>query len=229
MLVIVQATCRRDDLNQGTAETAQKRRWTGDFGRDYTDRNTLSRAQLDSLYQTNYGISRSHLNETFLREIPRDARILEVGGNSGNQLLLLQKMGFCNLWGAEVQSYALELARTRVQGAHLSQASVLDLPYEDGDFDLVFTSGVLIHISPADLPRALDEIHRCAKTWIWGLEYYAPEVTQVNYRGHDDLLWKMDYVKRYLERFSDLELAREQRLPYLNSANVDSMYLLKRK
>jgi hypothetical protein len=39
----------------------------------------------------------------------------------------------------------------------------------------------------------------------------------------------MDYVKRYLERFSDLELAREQRLPYLNSANVDSMYLLKRK
>jgi pseudaminic acid biosynthesis-associated methylase len=211
------------------AETAQKRRWTGDFGRDYTDRNTLGRAQLDSLYQTNYGIPRSQLNETFLREIPRDARILEVGCNSGNQLLLLQEMGFWNLWGAEVQSYALELAEARVQGVHLSQASVLDLPYEDGDFDLVFTSGVLIHISPANLPRALDEIRRCAKTWIWGLEYYAPEVTQVNYRGHDDLLWKMDYVKRYLDRFGDLELVREQRLPYLNSANVDSMYLLKRK
>ncbi len=216
-------------MNHGTAETQQKERWSGDFGRDYTDRNTLSGSQLDSLYQTNYGITRRQLNETFLRDIPRDARILEVGCNSGNQLLLLQEMGFAQLWGAEVQSYALELAGIRVHGANLSQASALDLPYEDGYFDLVFTSGVLIHISPADLPLALNEIHRCAKTWIWGMEYYAPEVVQVNYRGHDDLLWKMDYAKRYLDRFGDLELVREQRLPYVNSSNVDTMYLLKRK
>jgi pseudaminic acid biosynthesis-associated methylase len=216
-------------MNQGTAETPQKQRWAGDFGREYTDRNTLSAAQVDSLYQSNYGIPRRQLNEAFLGEMAKDARILEVGCNSGNQLLLLQEMGFANLWGAEVQSYALELARARVPGAQIAQATALDLPYGDGDFDLVFTSGVLIHISPADLPRALDEIHRCARTWIWGMEYYAPEVTPVNYRGHNDLLWKMDYVKRYLDRFADLELAREQRLPYLNSSNVDTMYLLRRK
>ena len=219
----------RVDLNQGIAETPQKKSWAGDFGREYTDRNTLSGAQLDSLYQTNYGITRRQLNETLLSNIPRNARILEVGCNSGNQLLLLREMGFTNLWGAEVQSYALELAKARLPDAQLSQASALDLLYEDADFDLVFTSGVLIHISPADLERALDEIHRCAKTWIWGMEYYAPEVTQVNYRGHDALLWKMDYVKRYLDRFDDLELVREQRLPYLNSSNTDTMYLLKRK
>jgi pseudaminic acid biosynthesis-associated methylase len=217
------------NLNQGTPETPQKQRWSGDFGRDYTDRNTLSGAQVDALYQANYGVPRRELNETFLLDIPRHARILEVGCNSGNQLLLLQEMGFTNLWGAEVQSYALELARSRLQSAQLAQASALDLPYENARFDLVFTSGVLIHISPADLPRALDEIHRCARTWIWGFEYYAPEVTQVNYRGHDDLLWKMDYVKRYLDRFGDLELAREKRLPYLNSSNIDTVYLLKRK
>ena len=216
-------------MNQGIAETPQKKSWAGDFGREYTDRNTLSGAQLDSLYRTNYGITRRQLNEAQLADVPRDARILEVGCNSGNQLLLLREMGFTNLWGAEVQSYALELARARVPDAQLSQASALDLPYEDAGFDLVFTSGLLIHISPADLERALDEIHRCARTWIWGMEYYAPEVTQVNYRGHDDLLWKMDYVKRYLDRFDDLELVREQRLPYLNSSNVDTMYLLKRK
>ena len=216
-------------MNQGTTETPQKQRWTGDFGREYTDRNTLSVAQLDALYQTNFGIQRRQLNETFLADIPRDARILEVGSNSGNQLLLLQEMGFTNLSGVEVQSYALELARARVRGAQLSQSSALDLPFEDGEFDLIFTSGVLIHISPADLPRALDEIHRCAKTWIWGMEYYAPEVAEVNYRGHDDLLWKMDYANRYLDRFADLELVREQRVPYLNSSNVDTMYLLKRK
>jgi ubiquinone/menaquinone biosynthesis C-methylase UbiE len=90
-------------------------------------------------------------------------------------LLLLQEMGFTGLWGVEIQPYALDLARARVQGAQVSQGSALQLPYEDGYFDLVFTSGVLIHISPANLPRALDEIYRCAKTWIWGMEYYAPE------------------------------------------------------
>jgi pseudaminic acid biosynthesis-associated methylase len=216
-------------LSQTIRQTPQTNQWTGDFGRAYTDRNTLDRRELDSLYQTNYGITRSRMNESFLEEIPRDARILEVGCNCGNQLRVLQEMGFSRLWGAEVQSYALESARARTQGVQLAQASALDLPYEDGYFDLVFTSGVLIHISPVDLPTALDEIHRCTKTWIWGLEYYAAEVTQVNYRGHDDLLWKMDYVKRYLDRFGDLELIREQRLPYLNSSNVDTMYLLKRK
>jgi len=219
----------RVDLNQGIVETPQKKSWAGDFGRKYTDRNTLSGAQLDFLYRENYGITRRQLNEAHLADVPRDARILEVGCNSGNQLLLLREMGFTGLWGAEVQSYALELAKARLPDAQLSQASALNLPYEDTDFDLVFTSGVLIHISPADLERALDEIHRCAKTWIWGMEYYAPEVTQVNYRGHDGLLWKMDYVKRYLDRFDDLELVREQRLPYLNSSNTDTMYLLKRK
>ncbi|MFZ3277307.1 MAG: hypothetical protein WA182_10430, partial [Candidatus Sulfotelmatobacter sp.] len=64
---------------------------------------------------------------------------------------------------------------------------------------------------------------------IWGLEYYASEVTEVNYRGHDNLLWKMDYGKLYLDRFADLTLDQEQRLPYFNSTNVDTMYLLRRK
>lgn len=216
-------------MNQRTRETPQTSQWVGDFGRAYTDRNTLTLQEINSLYQTNYGITRTRLNERFLEQIPRNARILEVGCNCGNQLLLLQDMGFTNLWGAEVQSYALESARGRVQGVQLAQASALDLPYEDGYFDLVFTSGVLIHISPADLPRALDEIHRCSRTWIWGSEYYAPELAHVSYRGHDDLLWKMDYAKYLLDRFGDLKLVREQRLPYLSSSNVDTMYLLRRK
>ena len=216
-----------------TGETPQTGQWTGDFGRAYTDRNTLSGRELDALYETNYGITRKRLNENFLADVPKDARILEVGCNCGNQLLLLQEMGFRNLWGAEVQPYALERARSRTRQIELTQASALDLPYETGEFDLVFTAGVLIHISPADLPAALDEIHRCARTWIWGMEYYAPEEVQVNYRGQDNLLWKMDYAKRYLDRFDDLELVREQRLPYLHSPevdpNVDTMFLLKRK
>jgi pseudaminic acid biosynthesis-associated methylase len=210
-------------------ETEQVRTWSGDFGREYTDRNIYTPAELDELYRRNYGVSRTELNRSLLQEVPRDARILEVGCNIGNQLLLLQEMGFRNLCGIEIQSYALERAKERVEGAVLTQASVLAIPYADRNFDLVFTSGVLIHIAPADLPAAMDEIHRCAKYWIWGFEYYAPEMTEVAYRGHEALLWKTDYARCYLERFRDLELVREDRMRYLDNENVDTAFLLRRK
>jgi hypothetical protein len=51
----------------------------------------------------------------------------------------------------------------------------------------------------------------------------------VNYRSRGGLLWKMDYTRRYLERFDDLLLVQEQRLRYLESANVDTVFLFGRK
>jgi pseudaminic acid biosynthesis-associated methylase len=211
------------------AETPQTDAWKGDFGREYTDRNTFEVEDLDSLYRKNYGLTRRQINQAFLRDLPQDAKFLEVGCNTGNQLLLLQQMGYSKLSGIEVQPYALGIARSRTQGISLMQGSALALPYEDEGFDVVFTSGVLIHIAPADLPRAMDEIHRCARTYVWGMEYYAPGVTEVNYRSHEGLLWKMDYAQRYLERYRDLELVREQRIPYLENSNVDTVFLLRKK
>jgi pseudaminic acid biosynthesis-associated methylase len=210
-------------------ETDQIRIWTGQFGREYTDRNDQTPVELDRFYQENYGVTRRQLNERFLSEIPRQARILEVGCNTGTQLLLLQEMGYTNLHGIEIQSYALERARARLQRAELSQASALSIPYPDKYFDLVFTSGVLIHIAPSDLPQVLGEIHRCSRAWIWGFEYYSPESNEIFYRGHSQLLWKTDFARRYCEQFADLDLLKEERVPYLNDGNVDSMFLLKRQ
>ncbi len=160
-------------------KTAQLEHWRSDFGRAYTDRNSLTPETLDALYRKNYGIGRSELNQRFLADIPRNARILEVGCNEGNQLCALREMGFQNLYGIEIQDYALRKARARLQSAQLALATAFEIPYPDGFFDLVFTSGVLIHIAPADLPRALREIHRCAGRFIWGLEYYSPQPTEV--------------------------------------------------
>jgi pseudaminic acid biosynthesis-associated methylase len=210
-------------------ETAQMSVWKGDFGRAYTDRNMLDSDGLDRLYHGNYGIGRRELNGAFLHDIAREAAFLEVGCNAGNQLMLLREMGYSNLSGVELQPYALEIARKRLSDASLTQGSALTLPHEDASFDVVFTSAVLIHIAPEDLPHAMDEIHRCTKSYIWGLEYYWPEVAEVNYRNHSGLLWKMDYARRYLDRFPDLELVREQRLAYLQDTNVDTMFLLRKK
>ena len=210
-------------------ETEQAKQWKGDFGRQYTDRNTFDIDALNALYLEYYGITRTQINQEFLRGVSKDSSFLEVGCNAGNQLLLLQRMGYANLSGVELQPYALETARSRTRKISLTQGSALALPYKDNSFDLVFTSGVLIHIAPQDLSRALDEIHRCTRTFIWGMEYYSPSITEVNYRGHGALLWKMDYVQRYLEQFEDLELVCRQQIPYLKNANVDAVFLLRKK
>jgi pseudaminic acid biosynthesis-associated methylase len=203
--------------------------WADQFGREYTDRNSLSLAELDALYERNYGVTRRHLNEGFLNGVPLAARILEVGCNAGNQLSLLNQMGYSNLYGIELQHYALLRARRNLTNIHLIEASALEIPFADNSFDVVFTSGVLIHIAPSDLPRVMGEIHRCTRDYIWGLEYYATETSEVHYRGHDSLLWKMDYAKLFLERFPDLELSRCERLRYLDSDKEDSIFLLQKK
>jgi pseudaminic acid biosynthesis-associated methylase len=210
-------------------ETDQIRTWAGDFGREYTNRNVYSPSELDEFYRKTYGVTRTEINRRCLESVPRDARILEVGCNMGNQLMLLEQMGFTNLYGVEIQGYALDRAKQRLPHAVLTEASAFSLPFDDRLFDLVFTSGVLIHIAPADLPTALAEIYRCSKRWIWGFEYYAPKITEVAYRGHDSLLWKADYARLYLKQFPGLELVREDRIGYLANENVDAAFLLRKK
>lgn len=209
--------------------TAQITEWSGQFGREYTDRNYLLREELDELYRKRYGKSRTELNARFLQGIPRESRILEVGCNAGNQLELMQLMGFENLCGVELQEYALEQARSRLSGIELQQGTAFKIPYPSNSFDLVFTSGVLIHIAPEDLHKALTEIHRCSGEYIWGSEYYAPSTTEIPYRGHERLLWKTDFAGLYLKLFNDLELVHQEYLPYLEDSNVDCMFLLRKR
>jgi len=208
--------------------TKQMEKWSGDFGKEYTDRNAFSLEELDTLYKSKYGVTRTQLNQRFLEGMDRSIRVLEVGSNVGNQLLCLQSMGFVNLYGIELQSYAVELSKARTKRINIIEGSAFDIPYKDGYFDLVFTSGVLIHINPSDIVWALREILRCTREYIWGFEYYADEHTEITYRGHKELLWKADYAKLYLQRFEDLKIVEEERLKYLDSDNIDTMFLLKK-
>jgi pseudaminic acid biosynthesis-associated methylase len=209
-------------------KTEQMSQWASQFGREYTDRNSLNLRAIDELYQQNYGVTRRKLNEEFLKSVPRSARILEVGCNICNQLSLLSDIGYSRLYGIELQHYALLRARDRVGTGRLVEGSALEIPFSDRSFDLVFTSGVLIHIAPGDLPSVMGEIYRCSRTYVWGFEYYSADPMQVDYRGNDNLLWKMDYSRLYRERFPDLSLCKERRLPYLTNSNQDCMFLLKK-
>lgn len=208
--------------------TSQMREWEGKFGKEYTDRNPLSLEEMESLYRGNYGVTRTEMNARFIGGLDRNIRILEVGSNVGIQLIYLQKAGFKHLYGIELQSYAIELSKSKTKNINIIQGSAFDIPFKEGFFELVFTSGVLIHIAPGDINKALDEMYRCTSRYIWGFEYYAETCTEITYREQANLLWKTDFARLFLERFCDLKLVKEERFKYLNNDNVDTMFLLQK-
>ncbi len=211
--------------------TEQQEFWKGDFGRQYTDRNTRAHEEWNEFYIKLYGKTKMELNTAFLGHLAPDSPILEVGCNTGQQLEALKRQGFTNLYGVEVQWYAVEKAKSLLQNINVIQGSAFDLPFRDQYFQVVCTNGVLIHIAPADLPRIMDEMYRCSAKYIMGFEYYAPQLTAINYRGNEGFLWKGNYAQLFMDRFPDLRLAKVEMLPYITEAekgNTDQMFLLEK-
>lgn len=206
----------------------QEKKWKGKFGKDYTLRNPLGAKEIDKLYFRNYGITRTEINKEFLGNLNLSIKILEIGANVGVQLMFLQKMGFKNLYGIEINREAIELAKSITKNIDIIQGSASDTPFKDNYFDLVFTSGLLIHIAPADLEKVMKEIYRVTKKYIWGFEYYADKYSEISYRGKRNLLWKANFPELYLKLFKDLKPVKEKRLEYLNNENRDIMFLLKK-
>lgn len=56
------------------------------------------------------------------------------------QLKCLQEMGFTNLYGVELQAYAVQRSKEFTEGINIIQGSGFDVPFKDGFFDLVCTN-----------------------------------------------------------------------------------------
>ena len=178
-----------------TVDSAQLALWRSEFGRSYTDRNDHEKPErVASLARVLDGV---HM-----------ARVLEVGCNVGWNLAYLHRLGAQQLYGVEPQAYAVERARARSPAFNVLQGTAFELPFRDNWFDLAFTSGVMIHIAPADLPRAMDEIYRVARNWIMCIEYDATSEQRIAYRGHDEALWKRDHGGIWQRRYPELRLVR---------------------
>jgi pseudaminic acid biosynthesis-associated methylase len=208
--------------------TPQIGHWAGENGNAYVDRNPRSIEQMQDLYRKDYGVTRSSMNESFLGSLDKGISILEVGANIGTQLQFLHNQSFSKLLGIDVNRHAVEEAKHIHPDVDIIEASGFDMPFKDGSFDLVYTSGVLIHISPKDIESIMREMHRVSRRYIWGLEYYAPEYTEVIYRGKKDLLWKTDFAALFKNKFSDLTLIKEKKYPMTDGINTSQMYLLEK-
>lgn len=213
-----------------TKLTAQEKIWRTEFGENYNLRNMYSNEELDYGYKKTMGISRTEMMQRFVGDFDREIKILEVGCNIGIMLVNLQEMGFKNLSGIEIQPKAIEHAYERTSGLNITEASAYEIPFEDNEFDLVFTTHVLIHLDPVKINTALKEIYRCSKKYIFGNEYYAENLTEIkNYNGQNNIAWKRNFSGLYSELFPELDLIKEERYKYLLRSDTDTAFLFEKK
>jgi SAM-dependent methyltransferase len=127
--------------------------------------------------------------------VDTNARILEVGCNVGRNLNHLNKMGFKNLAGIEINPHAVERLRQSYPNlkdvpVHVGTAESVLPGIGDNEFDVVFTMAVLEHIHP-DSVHVYGHIARIAKKHVLAIE---PRV-EVNNTSHRQHPW--DVPKEY--------------------------------
>jgi len=166
--------------------------WGGEFGDAYVERNR------------NAGDARGPFWSSLLARFPVK-RTLEVGCNTGANLRWLAA-SVPEVYGIDVNHKALTDVRRTMPGVNAVFAAGRDLPFRDRSFDLVFTTGVLIHQPSESLPLVMGEIVRCSRSYVLCGEYYADEPTEVPYRGETGALFKRDFGRLYQKLFPELEL-----------------------
>ena len=181
--------------------TGQLDTWKGSFGDEYIARNEAKPDVVAGKVR-----AFAEMLRPLLGQMPRS--ILEVGANIGLNLRALAVLTDAELFAVEPN----ETARARlVRDQVVPAARALDgtaraIPMKDGSVELAFTSTVLIHVPPADLKAALQEIHRVSSRYILCNEYFAARPETIEYRGHTDLLFKNDFGSVWMDQFPGLRL-----------------------
>lgn len=171
--------------------------WSGEFGDAYVERNRSA------------GDARETFWRSLLAEFPvRSA--LEVGCNLGGNLRWIAAViPAQTTYGVDINLKALDELHRSLPEVNALWSPARDLPFRDRWFDLVFTTGVLIHQPDSTLPLVMAEIVRCSRRYVLCGEYYAEQTVEVPYRGQGGALFKRNYGRIYQELFPELRLRKQ--------------------
>lgn len=175
--------------------------WRGDFGSEYIGRNTADAAAVRQRTRS-WGCYLQNI----LPDLPRS--ILEVGCSIGINLRALNNLVDADLHGLEPNDAARRVLAEEgvLPKSHIHEGEAKSLPFKDGQFEMTFTTGVLIHVPPSELPAAMDELYRVSSKYILMSEYFAHEPEEKTYRGQHGLLFKRDFGGFMLDRHPDLTI-----------------------
>ena len=173
----------------------QEEFWASEFGDSYITRN-----QSASLLASNTVLFAEIFSS--IDSVPQT--FLEIGANIGMNVKAIQALSpSAQITAIEINKQACEVLTTT--GCHVIESSIMDAEIY-GQFDFVFSKGVLIHLSPDQLRSTYKKMYEWSSKFILIAEYYNPVPVTIPYRGNSDRLFKRDFAGEFLDSFQDVKL-----------------------
>ena len=168
-----------------------------------------------NFWKEKYADSYREKNDDFNLELGADAwrkillntsdidNLLECGSNIGRNIGILETvLPDAKKSIIEINKTSYDLAKTRYPIDQSFNGSILESDFQINSFDLVFTSGVLIHIHPDDVLENMKKLFSYSKQYIVLAEYFNRTPVMIPYQGEDDKLFKQDFGKLFIENFN---------------------------
>jgi pseudaminic acid biosynthesis-associated methylase len=166
--------------------------WAEDYADDYAIKNSEFDHKLGKVGWEKILAKAKLVKKTYL----------EIGCNIGRNLDQLE------LFDPELKASAVEInpkALAYVKTRHELQQSycgpVQDAEFSANSFELVFTSGVLIHVSPDDLVGVMQKMFEWSSRYVVMVEYFNRTPISIEYRGRQNLLFKRDFGGLFMDCF----------------------------
>lgn len=165
--------------------TEQEKFWINEFGNSYSRRNIKK--------------NKKFFYKNIIKKTGKIKSAFEIGTNIGLNLDELKKLDFkINTFGVEINKYAFKECKKK--GHIVFNSSIFDFKIKK-KFDLVFTSGVLIHINPKKLNQVYSKLFNLSKKYILIEEYFNPTPVQITYRKFKNKLFKRDFAKEIMNKY----------------------------
>ena len=180
--------------------------WAGAFGRKYTDRCQIDyQPRIEIFKKLLIGIKWDNIKSA-----------LEIGCNLGHNLRAIADTRIedsvpleepIRIQGIEINPYAIEKSEMKDS---IVLGSAYELPWIDNSFDLVLSAGVLIHIPPDSLEKAMKEMYRVSNKFIMMIEYPNEKEVGREYRdfGNKEGVWSRPYGEIFQKLFPESKLIK---------------------
>jgi len=203
-------------------KTEQEEFWASQqWGKEYTERNGTE------LIKNNI-----YFFSSIFKNCSNISSVIEFGSNIGMNLHAINKlMPNIDISAIEINPQAVEELKQLDFINSVYHESILDFNINKKR-DFVFIKGVLIHINPDFLEIVYKKLYETSNKYILIAEYYNPTPVSINYRGHEDRLFKRDFAGEMLDMYDDLELV-DYRFAYHRDNNFPqddiTWFLLRKK
>lgn len=177
-------------------KTEQESFWAGDFGDDYSQRNSGDQLLL----------SKTALFSKILNRTGPVASVIEFGSNIGLNLKALDRLlPNVELSAIEINEYATSQLKEWGGCSEIFHQSALEFTPQK-QYEMSMILGVLIHINPDELTTMYKNLYESSHRWILISESYNPTPIAIDYRGHESRYFKRDFAGEMMAQYPDLTL-----------------------